>query len=85
LNVRLIGAPKRGRFGALGAIDLEAYELVGWRWRHDRSGAYTLKDWHNSINDPALADTILDRFVHSSVKLELKGESVRRVKSRGGQ
>lgn len=48
-------------------------------------GQMPVKDWHNYINDPALADAILDRLVHSSVKLDLKGESMRRVKSRGGQ
>lgn len=48
-------------------------------------GQMPVKDWHNYINDPALADAILDRLVHSSVKLDLKGESMRRVKSRSGQ
>jgi len=48
-------------------------------------GQMPVKDWHHYINDPALADAILDRLVHSSVKLELKGESMRRVKGRGGQ
>ena len=41
-----------------------------------------VKDWHAYINDPALADAILDRLVHSSVKLDLKGESMRRVRHR---
>ncbi|BFI96585.1 MAG: IS21-like element ISFK1 family helper ATPase IstB [Rhodanobacter sp.] len=44
-----------------------------------------VKDWHSYINDPAMADAILDRLVHSSVKLDLKGESMRRVKNRSGQ
>jgi DNA replication protein DnaC len=48
-------------------------------------GQMPAKDWHNYINDPALADAILDRLVHSSVKLDLKGESMRGVKSWGGQ
>lgn len=48
-------------------------------------GQMPVKDWHHYINDPALADAILDRLVHSSVKVDLKGESMRRVKSRGGQ
>lgn len=49
------------------------------------SGQMPVKDWHGYINDPALADAILDRLVHSSVKLELKGESMRRVRQRSGQ
>lgn len=48
-------------------------------------GQMPVKDWHGYINDPALADAILDRLVHSSVKLDLKGESMRRARSRGGQ
>ncbi len=54
----------------------------------DRVGAYStivlgqmpVKDWHGFINDPALADALLDRLVHSSLKVELKGESMRRLK-----
>ena len=40
-----------------------------------------VKEWHDFINDPALADAILDRLVHSSVKLNLKGESLRKSKA----
>jgi DNA replication protein DnaC len=32
-----------------------------------------VKAWHTYLNDPTLADAILDRIVHSSHKLELKG------------
>lgn len=41
-----------------------------------------LKEWHDRINDPAIADAILDRLVHNSYKLLLKGESMRKVKSK---
>jgi DNA replication protein DnaC len=34
--------------------------------------------WHELIEDPTLADAILDRLVHNSYKLELKGESMRK-------
>ena len=44
-----------------------------------------VKEWHSYINDSALADAILDRLVHSSIKLDLKGESMRRVRGRSGQ
>ncbi len=40
---------------------------------------------HDFINDPALADAILDRLVHSSHKIALKGESMRKLKAEGGQ
>jgi DNA replication protein DnaC len=40
--------------------------------------------WHPFLNDPTLADAILDRILHSAYRLELKGESLRkaRVKDR---
>jgi DNA replication protein DnaC len=36
-----------------------------------------VKAWHTYLNDPTLADAILDRVVHSSHKIELKGKSLR--------
>lgn len=34
--------------------------------------------WHGWLNDPTLADAILDRLVHQSYRLILKGESLRK-------
>jgi DNA replication protein DnaC len=34
--------------------------------------------WHEWLNDPTLADAILDRIVHAAHKIALKGESMRR-------
>jgi DNA replication protein DnaC len=36
-----------------------------------------VKAWHPYLDDPTLADAILDRVVHSSHKIELKGRSLR--------
>ena len=36
--------------------------------------------WHTYLNDPTLADAILDRLVHNSYRLVLKGESMRKQK-----
>jgi DNA replication protein DnaC len=33
--------------------------------------------WHEWLNDPTLADAILDRIVHAAHKIALKGESMR--------
>ena len=41
-----------------------------------------IEHWHGWINDPTLADAILDRLVHSAYRLTLKGESLRRKKLR---
>jgi len=38
-------------------------------------------DWHLRIPDPTLADAILDRLVHNAQRLELKGESQRKLRA----
>jgi len=38
-------------------------------------------DWHHHLPDPTLADSILDRLVHNAYRLELKGDSMRKVHS----
>ena len=38
-----------------------------------------LDHWHSVIQNPTVADAILDRLVHSAHRLELKGESMRKV------
>jgi len=39
---------------------------------------YPLSTWHKLVEDPTLADAILDRLIHHAYKLELKGESMRK-------
>ena len=41
--------------------------------------------WHEVIGEPTIADAILDRVVHNSHKLRLKGESRRKDKTAGMQ
>lgn len=38
--------------------------------------------WHEQIGDPTLADSILDRLVHNSYRVELTGESMRKKRNR---
>ena len=38
--------------------------------------------WHDVIGDPTLGDAILDRLVHNAHRLELAGESLRKLKAR---
>ena len=35
--------------------------------------------WHEQIGDPTLADGILDRLVHNAHRIEMKGESMRKM------
>lgn len=39
---------------------------------------FPVNQWHEIIGDPTVADAILDRLVHQSHRLELKGESMRK-------
>ncbi len=34
--------------------------------------------WHEHLNDATLADAILDRLLHNAIRLELKGDSMRK-------
>ena len=43
---------------------------------------FPVDTWHEVIGDPTLADAILDRLVHSAYKIELKGKSMRKKKSK---
>lgn len=38
------------------------------------------KDWYQHIADPTLGESILDRLVHESLRLELNGESIRKMR-----
>lgn len=41
-----------------------------------------IRKWHDTIGDPTIADAICDRIVHNAHKIELKGESVRKLKAK---
>ena len=54
--------------------------------RYDRKATVVtsqlpVKAWHDAMQDPTLADAILDRLVHNAYKIELKGESMRRKRT----
>ena len=36
--------------------------------------------WHDVIGDPDLADAILDRLVHNAHRIDLAGDSLRRIR-----
>jgi len=40
-----------------------------------------IESWHENIRDPTIADAILDRLVHNAYKINLKGESMRKLHS----
>ncbi|MBQ0934572.1 ATP-binding protein, partial [Ideonella paludis] len=56
--------------------------------RRMRTGAllitsqYPSDQWHAMFPDPTVADAILDRVVHQAHRLQLKGESMRKVQAK---
>lgn len=54
----------------------------------DRAGSGSLvitsqmpvEQWHSFIGEPTIADAIMDRLIHRSHKIELRGESMRKLK-----
>jgi DNA replication protein DnaC len=40
-----------------------------------------VEQWHAFLQDPTIADAILDRLIHNSYRLTLKGESMRKQKT----
>jgi hypothetical protein len=84
-RAEFINFPKGGRLIApLSRYDQrELLEVV--EERYDRKATIVtsqlpIKAWHDAMQDPTLADAILDWLVHNAYKLELKGESMRRKK-----
>jgi DNA replication protein DnaC len=54
--------------------------------RHDQRSAIITSQldsakWYELISDPTLADALLDRIIHRSHKIEVKGPSMRKTKS----
>lgn len=41
-----------------------------------------VKEWYDVIGEKTIADTVLDRIVHNSLRVELFGESLRRKKNK---
>ena len=40
-----------------------------------------IENWHDNIRDPTIADAILDRLIHNAHKINMKGESMRKLHS----
>ncbi len=54
--------------------------------RHGRTSTVVtsqlpIENWHVHIGDPTIADAVLDRLVHSAHRLDLKGESMRKLRA----
>jgi DNA replication protein DnaC len=54
--------------------------------RHDRASTIVTSQvpveyWHEHIGNPTIAAAVLDRLVHGAHRLELKGESMRKLRA----
>ena len=54
--------------------------------RHERASTVItsqipVERWHEHIGNPTIADAVLDRLVHGAHRLELKGESMQKLKA----
>jgi len=54
--------------------------------RHDRvstvvTSQVPVEHWHEHIGNPTIADAVLDRLVHGAHRIELKGESMRKLRA----
>ncbi len=71
-------------FGLAPLSDMERRELL--EVIEDRQGLTStiiisqvpVESWHESIGDPTIADTILDRLIHNAHKFNLVGDSMRK-------
>ena len=45
---------------------------------------FPVKSWHDIIANPTIADAILDRLVHNAHQIQLKGDSMRKIKKHSG-
>ena len=69
------------RLSALARLDvLVLDDLAGSRSTRITSQRPT-SAWHQWLNEPTIADAIMDRLLHGSHTLALKGESLRRAKA----
>lgn len=48
------------------------------------AGQKSVDQWHKVIGDATIADAILDRLVHNAHKINLKGDSMRKIKRING-
>lgn len=63
------------------------YEIIEQRRGHGTliiTSVIPVRLWTNFVNDPVLSDSILDRIVYNSYRIEMKCESLRQMPEYGG-
>lgn len=54
------------------------------QWPLIITSQYSVGEWHKRFPDPTLADALCDRLVHGSVKFNLEGDSMRKLRNKSG-
>ncbi len=63
------------------------FELIEYREQKGSliiTSQYPVSAWHETFGNEAIADSVLDRIVHNSHQINLKGESIRKVVAEQG-
>lgn len=58
------------------------FELVESRDKHGSMliiSQYPIDIWHDTFQDATIADSVLDRIIHNSHQIHLKGDSIRKI------
>lgn len=66
----------------LGPILLEIIDQQSAQGSLIITSQFPSNKWYDLFNDPTIADAILDRIVHRSHFIELKGDSIRKLKAK---
>jgi len=61
---------------------LEIIEERSGHSSHVLTSQLPVKEWYSYFKNPTLADAIMDRVIHNAHRIELKGESMRKVKNK---
>lgn len=63
----------------------EILDLLDDRYRKSSTlfaTQFPVAEWYRLIKDPTIAEAILDRVMHDSLRIELRGESMRKITSK---
>ena len=66
----------------IGPILLEIFDQQSQEGALIITSQYPPEKWYDLFGDPTIADAILDRVVHRSHSINLKGESMRKVRAK---
>ena len=63
---------------------LEIIETRSGSGSHILTSQLAVKEWYSIFKNPTLADAIMDRVIHNAYRIELEGDSMRKLKNRVG-